>query len=82
MDIKKREISTTFIKNIVSSIGNNINNFALVKHYGKYSIDVEDARNAMAAYDNLEIYYAHFANNEMVGSFEPFLSILDGSLCI
>ena len=76
MDIKKREISTTFIKNIVSSIGNNINNFALVKHYGKYSIDVEDARNAMAAYDNLEIYYAHFANNEMVGSFEPFLSII------
>ena len=45
MDSKKREISTTFISNIVSSIGSSINNFVLVKHYGKYSIDLEDARN-------------------------------------
>lgn len=76
MDNKKREMSTTFIKNIVSSIGVNTNNFVLVKHYGKYSIDIEDARNAMMAYDDMEIYYTHFANNEMVGSFEPFLTII------
>lgn len=76
MESKKREISTTFIKNIVSSIGVNSNNFVLVKHYGKYSIDIEDARSAMMAYDNLEIHYTHFANNEMVGSFEPFLTII------
>ena len=76
MDNKKREISTTFIRNIVSSIGVNTNNFVLVKHYGKYSIDSEDAKNAMMAYENLEIYYTHFANNEMVGSFEPFLKII------
>ena len=76
MDSKKREISTTFISNIVSSIGSSINNFVLVKHYGKYSIDLEDARNAMMAYNDIEIYYTHFANNEMVGSFEPFLTII------
>ena len=76
MESKKREISTTFIRNIVSSIGVNTNNFVLVKHYGKYSIDMEDARCAMMAYDNLEIHYTHFANNEMVGSFEPFLTII------
>lgn len=76
MDKKKREMSTTFIKNIVSSIGKNTNNFVLVKHYGKYSIDMEDAKNAMMAYDNIEVYYTHFANNEMVGSFEPFLTII------
>lgn len=76
MDSKKREISKTFIKNIVSSIGDSINNFILVKHYGKYSIDPEDARNALMTYDNIEIYYTHFANNEMVGSFEPFLTII------
>ena len=76
MDNKKREISTTFIRNIVSSIGVNTNNFVLVKHYGKYSIDSEDAKNAMMAYNNLEVYYTHFANNEMVGSFEPFLKII------
>lgn len=76
MDNKKREISTTFIKNIISSIGKSTNNFIFVKHYGKYSIDPEDARNAMMAYDDMEIYYTHFANNEMVGSFEPFLTII------
>lgn len=76
MDSKKREISTTFVKNIVSSIGKSTNNFVFVKHYGKYSIDPEDARNAMMAYDDIEIYYTHFANNEMVGSFEPFLTII------
>ena len=65
MDNRKREISTTFIKNIVSSIGNKTNNFVFVKHYGKYSIDPEDARNAMMAYDNIEIYYMHFANNNL-----------------
>ncbi|MEE1256313.1 MAG: hypothetical protein UHN47_07350 [Lachnospiraceae bacterium] len=65
MDNRKREISATFIKNIVSSIGNKTNNFVFVKHYGKYSIDPEDARNAMMAYDNIEIYYMHFANNNL-----------------
>ena len=72
----KREMSTKFIKNIVSSIGVNTNNFVLVKHYGKFSIDMEDARNAMMLYKNVDVYYTHFANNEMVGSFEPFLSII------
>ena len=76
MDSKKREISTTFVENIVSAMGNKINNFVFVKHYGKYSIDSEDVRNAMMAYDNIDIYYTHFANNEMVGSFEPFLTII------
>ena len=76
MNKKKREMSTTFIKNIVSSIGVNINNFVLIKHYGKFSIDMEDARNAMMMYDNIEVYYSHFANNEMIGSFEPFLTII------
>ncbi|MBQ4057688.1 MAG: GGDEF domain-containing protein [Lachnospiraceae bacterium] len=76
MDNKKRKLSTSFIKNIISSLGVNTNNFALVKHYGKFSIDMEDARNAMMSYDNVDIYYSHFANNEMVGSFEPFLTIV------
>ncbi len=72
----KRNNSTTFIKNIISSMGINTNNFVLIKHYGKYSIDLEDAKNAMMEYDNVDIYYTHFANNEMVGSFEPFLTII------
>lgn len=76
MDSKKREISTTFIESIVSSIGNKMNNFVFVKHYGKYSIDPENVRDAMMAYEDIEIYYTHFANNEMVGSFEPFLTII------
>lgn len=76
MGSKKREISATFINNIVSTMGKKTNNFVLVKHYGEYSLDQEDARNAMIAYNNIEVFYAHFANNEMVGSFEPFLGII------
>ena len=76
MDNRKREISTTFIKNIVSIMGVSTNNFVLVKHYGNYSIDLEDAKKAMMEYSNIQIYYTHFANNEMVGSFEPFLTII------
>ena len=76
MDNRKREISATFIKNIVSTMGVSTNNFVLVKHYGNYSIDLEDAKKAMMEYSNIQIYYTHFANNEMVGSFEPFLTII------
>ena len=66
MNNKKREMSIKFIDNIVSSIGVNTNNFVLVKHYGKFSIDMEDARNAMMMYDKVDVYYTHFSNNEMV----------------
>ena len=41
------------MNNIASSIGRNKNNFVFVKHYGRYSIDSEDARNAMTVYDNI-----------------------------
>lgn len=76
MKSRKRVISATYMNNIASSIGRKNNNFILVKHYGRYSIDAEDARNAMTVYDNLEITYVHFANNEMAESYEPFLSII------
>ena len=64
------------MNNIASSIGRNKNNFVFVKHYGRYSIDSEYARNAMTVYDNIEVTYVHFSNNEMVESYDPFLSII------
>ena len=64
------------MNNIASSIGRNNNNFVFVKHYGRYSIDSEDAKNAMTVYDNIDVTYVHFANNEMVESYAPFLSII------
>ena len=76
MDSTKRKLSTSLITNVVSSMGQDMNNFVLVKHYGKFSIDMEDARNAMMLYDNVDVYYSHFSNNEMVASFEPFLTII------
>ena len=76
MDSTKRKLSTSFITNVASSMGQDMNNFVLVKHYGKFSIDMEDARNAMMLYDNVDVYYSHFSNNEMVASFEPFLTII------
>ena len=72
----RKEIANSYIKNIISSIGNKINNFVFIKHYGKYNITSDDARNVMMVYDNIEVYYTQFANNEMVGSFEPFLTII------
>ena len=76
MKSRKRVISATYMNNIASSIGRNNNNYVFVKHYGRYSIDAEDAKNAMTVYDNIEVNYVHFANNEMVESYEPFLTII------
>ena len=76
MTNRKRVISATYMNKIVSSIGMKNDNYVFVKHYGKYSIDAEDARNAMTTYENLEVNYVHFSNNEMVESYEPFLQII------
>lgn len=76
MKNRKRVITATYTNNIASAIRRINNNFVFVKHYGGYSIDAEDARNAMTVYDNIEVSYVHFANNEMVGSYEPFLTII------
>ena len=76
MKNRKRVISATYMNNIASSIGRNKGNYVFVKHYGRYSIDSEDAKNAMTVYDNLEVNYVRFANNEMVESYEPFLTII------
>ena len=72
----KRVVSATYIDNIVSSMGKKNNNYVFIKHYGRYSIDAEDAENAMTAHENIEVNYVHFANNEMVESYAPFLSII------
>ena len=76
MTNRKRVISATYMNKIVSSIGMKNDNYVFVKHYGRYSIDAEDARNAMTTYENLEVNYVHFSNNEMVESYEPFLQII------
>lgn len=76
MNNKKRVISATYMNNIVSSMGEKNNNYVFVKHYGSYSIDAEDAKNAMTLYENLEVNYVHLANNDMAESYAPFLSII------
>ena len=78
MKSRKRVISATYMNNIASSIGRKISNYVFVKHYGRYSIDADDAKNAMTVYDELEVSYVHFANNEMIESYEPFMSIIRG----
>ena len=76
MKSRKRVISATYMNNIVSAMGIKNDNYVFVKHYGRYSIDAEDAKNAMTIYENIEVNYVHFANNEMVESYEPFLQII------
>ena len=78
MKSRKRVISATYMNNIASSIGRKTCNYVFVKHYGRYSIDAEDAKNAMTVYDELEVSYVRFANNEMIESYEPFMSIIRG----
>lgn len=73
---RKKVILNTYIDNIVSSMGKKNCNYAFVKHYGRYCIDAEEAQKVMAEYGDLEVSYVHFANNEMVESYEPFLSII------
>ena len=63
-------------ENNINNEYENNNNFVFIKHYGRYSIDADDAKNAMTVYDNLDVTYVHFANNEMLESYAPFLSII------
>ena len=72
----KKVVSNTYIDNIVASMGKKNSNYAFVKHYGRYGINAEEAQNVMTEYGDLEVSYVHFANNEMVESYEPFLSII------
>lgn len=72
----KRGVSDTYLNNIVSSLGKKNNNYVFVKHYGKYSIEAEEVQDAMELCEDLEVSYVHFANNEMVESYEPFLTVI------
>ena len=72
----KKVISSTHVDNIVASMGKKNSNYAFIKHYGKYRINEDDVKDVMSTYEDIEVYYVHFANNEMVGSYEPFLSII------
>lgn len=76
MTTGKKMISTAYFDNIVAAMGEKNNNYAFVKHYGGYSINAEDAKNIMAQYKDMEVSYVHFKNDEMVESYEPFLSII------
>ena len=76
MKSKKRIVTVGYMNYIASNIGRSINNYVIIKHYGKYSLDQEDAKNAMATYDKLLVNYFKFANDEMVASYEPFLTII------
>ena len=72
----KMGVSNTYINTIVDSLGKKKNNYIFVKHYGKYSIDAEDAKNVMDVSENLEVSYVHFESNEISDSYQPFLSII------
>ena len=76
MKSKKRVVTVGYMNHLASTIGRNMNNYVLIKHYGKYSLDKEDAKNAMATYDKLLVNYFRFTNDEMVASYEPFLTII------
>ncbi len=76
MKSKKRVVTVGYMNHIASNIGRSMNNYVIIKHYGKYSLDPEDAKNAMATYDKLLVSYFRFANDEMVASYEPFLTII------
>lgn len=76
MENKKNKMCSTFVKRVVSNIGAQSNNFVIIKHYGSFGIFSEDAKNAMIAYPEVYISYHQFDNNEMVGTYEPFLNII------
>lgn len=76
MKSKKRVVTVGYMNYLASNIGRSTNNYVIIKHYGKYSLDQEDAKNAMATYDKLLVNYFKFANDEMVASYEPFLTII------
>lgn len=76
MENKKNKMCSTFVKRVVSNIGAQSNNFVIIKHYGSFGIISEDAKNAMIAYPEVYISYHQFDNNEMVGTYEPFLNII------
>ena len=76
MKSKKRVVTVGYMNHIASNIGRSMNNYVIIKHYGKYSLDPEDAKNAMATYDKLLVSYFRFSNDEMVASYEPFLTII------
>lgn len=72
----KKGLLNTYVDNIVTAMGEKNSNYAFIKHYGKYSINDEDVASIKAAYEDIEVCYIHFANSEMVGSYEPFMSII------
>lgn len=76
MENKKNRMCSAFVKRVVSNIGVSSNNFVIIKHYGSFSILLEDAKNAMIAYPDIYISHHQFDNNEMVETYEPFLSII------
>ena len=77
---KKNKLSEAITKRIVKNIGKQKNNIAIVKHYGSFGVTSEDAKAIMMNNPEINTYYHHFANDEMVQSFEPFLNII--SICI
>lgn len=76
MENKKNQMCANFAKKVVSNIGKHNNNLVIIKHYGTFGISQEDAKNAMIAHPNVNTYYHHFENSDMVETYEPFLNII------
>lgn len=76
MENKKKKMCLAFVRRVVSNLGKENNNFVIIKHYGTFSVTSEDAKNAMISYQDINVFYHHFDNNEMVETYEPFLTII------
>lgn len=76
MENKKKKMCLAFVRRVVSNLGKENNNFVIIKHYGTFSVTSEDAKNAMISYPDINVFYHHFDNNEMVETYEPFLTII------
>ncbi len=74
---KRNELSDVLTMKIVEHLGKQKNNLAVIKHYGTFSLTAENAKDIMMNYPEVNTYYHHFANEDMVQSFEPFLNIIN-----
>lgn len=76
MENKKKKMCLAFAERMVANMGKENNNFVIIKHYGTFSVTAEDAKDAMILYPNINVFYHQFDNNEMVETYEPFLTII------
>ncbi len=74
---KKNKLSDAVTERIIQHLGKQNNNIAIIKHYGTFKVTAEDAKSVLMNYPEVNTYYHHFVNDDMVQSFEPFLNIIN-----